>query len=312
MNRTGMTGLRRKIVWCFVIIIFIVRVIDSAIDSTWDSIIAPSLYPDGDYTNVFDVWTISYMGASLLVYIASAIIFYYLVKKMIEKESLRQVNEQNILYAAIAHDIKTPMTSVQGFAGALAEGKVKQEEQQEIYNIIYNKSKAMNSLVDTLFEYAKFGTKEYKPFFEEVDLTVLVREVVAENYCDFEEHGIEPEIDIPDSQVIIKADKKELRRAISNLIINTFKHNPTGIKVLIRLHSVDNKPELIIADSGNVIPKDMNVFEPFVTENKVRSIGQGTGLGLAITKRVIDEHNAGIYIKEDIPEYTKAFVVEFK
>lgn len=63
---------------------------------------------------------------------------------------------------------------------------------------------------------------------------------------------------------------------------------------------------------GDVIPKDMNVFEPFVTENTVRSIGQGKGLGLAITKRVIDEHNARIYINEEVPEYTKAFVIEFK
>jgi len=55
----------------------------------------------------------------------------------------------------------------------------------------------------------------------------------------------------------------------------------------------------------------MNIFEPFVTENKARSIGGGTGLGLAITKRIIDEHKAKISIREDIPEYTKAFVVTF-
>ena len=115
----------------------------------------------------------------------------------------------------------------------------------------------------------------------------------------------------PDEAVEISADKKELKRAITNLITNTYKHNPSGIKVLVKLHRNENAPELIIADSGNEIPKDMNIFEPFVTENKARSIGGGTGLGLAITKRIIDEHKAKISIREDIPEYTKAFVVTF-
>ena len=80
---------------------------------------------------------------------------------------------------------------------------------------------------------------------------------------------------------------------------------------MVKVHQNENAPELIIADSGNEIPKDMNIFEAFVTENKARSVGGGTGLGLAITKKILDEHHAKICIKDDIPEYTKAFVVTF-
>ena len=71
--------------------------------------------------------------------------------------------EKNLIYAAIAHDLKTPMTSVHGFAKALADGKIKPEEVDEIYDIIYRKSCSMNDMVDTLFEYARLGTDEYKP-----------------------------------------------------------------------------------------------------------------------------------------------------
>ena len=157
---------------------------------------------------------------------------------------------------------------------------------------------------DEIKSAGKFG-------WTDTDLAELVREVIAECYCDFEDYGIELDIDVTDSAVNISADKKELKRAITNLITNTYKHNPSGIKVMVKVHQNENAPELIIADSGNEIPKDMNIFEAFVTENKARIVGGGTGLGLAITKKILDEHQAKICIKDDIPEYTKAFVVTF-
>ncbi len=311
-NKSGMANLRRKIVLCFIIVLFAVRVIDSVIDSIWDTFIAPEFYPDGDYTGIVDIGTVGYISLSFVVYIISAAVFYLLVRKMIRKESLRQVKEQNLLYAAIAHDLKTPIASVQGFAKALMQEKIRSEEKEEIYEIIYNKSKSMNELIDTLFDYSKFGTEEYRMVFEEVDLCVLLRDIIAENYCDLEDCSIDPEIDIPDEPIIVKADKKELKRAVSNLVINTYKHNPAGIKVLIRLSKNENEVRLVIADSGNKIAEGMKVFEPFVTENSSRTAGKGTGLGLAITKRILDEHNARITVNNNIPEYTKAFVVSFQ
>lgn len=310
-NSSGMTKLRNKIVRSFIIVVFVVQVIDSVIDSIWDSLIAPGLYPNGEYAGIYDFGTISYMGASILLYVISAIIFYKIVKKAIEKESNRQVKEQNLVYAAIAHDLKTPMTSVQGFSKALAEGKIKPEETQEIYQIIYKKSNSMNELVNTLFEYAKYGTNEYKMNFSDTDLCVLVRDIIAENYCDLEEHGIEPEVHIPDDAIIIQADKHELKRAVSNLVINAYKHNPAGIKLLVKLTGDKNACTLVIADSGLEIAENMKVFEPFVTGNEARTVGKGTGLGLAITKKILDQHNARIAVSCEIEGYTKGFVVDF-
>lgn len=310
-NSNEMTKLRNKIVLCFVIVVFAVRVMDSAIDSVWDAIIVPKIYPDEGYTGIFAAGTIGYMGASFVLYLMSAIVFYIMVKKIVEKESLRQVQKQNLIYASIAHDIKTPMTSVQGFAKALSEGKIKPDETQEIYEIIYNKSKSMNELVDIVFEYAKCGTNDYQMMLEEIDLCVLVRDIVAEHYCDFEDHHMDLEIDIPENPIIINADKKEMKRALANLVNNTYKHNPEGIKVLVRLAADGKNVKLIIADSGKQIDKNMNIFEPFVTENISRTTGNGNGLGLAITKRILDKHDARISIADDISGYTKAFVVFF-
>ena len=310
-SKKGMVKLRNRIVWCFIIVVFAVRVFDSAIDSTWDEVIAPKLYPGGDYTGIVDAGTIGYMSASFILYIISAIVFYIMVKKIIEKESLRQIQEQNLIYAAVAHDLKTPMTSVQGFAKALFEGKIKSEEVNETYQIIYYKSKSMNELVETLFEYAKCGSADYKMIYKETNLCVLLRDIVADNYCDFEQHGIELAIDIPEDKIIVSADKKELKRAITNLLVNAYKHNPDGIHVLVKLYLDGKKAKLIIADDGTQIPIGMNIFEPFVTENVARTSGKGSGLGLAITKYILDEHKAKIDICDTVPGYVKAFIVDF-
>lgn len=303
----GMHKLRNKIVIYFLVITFVASLIDAIVEGVFEWL-APEISRN-EKSLVAAV--IMMLVIQISIYVISGFVFYRITKREIQKESDRQVNEQSLLYAAIAHDLKTPMTSVQGYAKALKEGKIKPEEQEEIYDIIYNKSRSMDSLVDTLFEYAKFGTKEYKLVLEKTNLSVMVRDIIAELYCDFEEHSIDVDLDIPEEELIISADKKELKRAISNLVMNTYKHNPDGIQVLIRLLCDGSKAELLIADSGNEIPKDMNVFEPFVTENTSRSIGKGTGLGLAITKKILDAHNAKIAINEQITGYTKGFVVEF-
>ena len=251
-----------------------------------------------------------YFILSILIIVIAAIVLYKLTSGILQKESEKRIKEQNLMYAAIAHDLKTPMTSVQGFAKALSEGKVSDTEKKEIYDIIYAKSNTMNDMINTLFEYSKLGTQEYKPIPESFDICSLVRDIVAENYAEFEEHGIELDIDIPDEEIIVNADKKELARAIANLVVNVYKHNPEGIKAKISVEKAGEKAVIKILDTGAEIPQDMDIFEPFVTENTSRMSGHGTGLGLAITKRIIERNGGKIYISSREEGYTKAFVVQ--
>lgn len=247
--------------------------------------------------------------AILLAIAVGAFAFYQLTSRIIKSESERRVKEQNLIYAAIAHDLRTPMTSVQGYAQALSDGRIKPEDQQETFDIIYRKSQAMNDLVEALFDYAKLGTEGYQPNKEEIDLCALVRDVIAESYTDLEEHGIGLEIDIPNEAITIRGDKNELRRALMNLVANVYKHNPAGIKAGVFVRREGGKPVVRIADSGSPIPESMDVFEPFVTENAARSSGHGTGLGLAITRRIIRRHNGDVFLRQDEDGYTKSFIV---
>lgn len=309
MKNNKRFSLKNKIFLSYVGLCFVLVVLFKNLDYIYYEILDPMLNPNVADINVNTPSRWGYFILTILIFVLFALIFYRLTAKAIKQESERRLQEQNLLYAAIAHDLKTPMTSVQGFAKALSDGKIKPEEQQEIFDIIYRKSNSMNDMVNTLFDYAKLGTDGYKPALCEVDICSLVREIIAENYCDFEDHGIELDIDIPETPITVNADKTELKRAVTNLIVNIYKHNSDGIKAKVSVTENNGKAVISIADSGNALPEGVDIFEPFVTENTARTVGHGTGLGLAVTKRVIERHGGKICVETADSGYTKMFVI---
>lgn len=301
-----MTKLRNQIMITFLVILFALSVFDSLIEVLMSLLESYA----GQYPELAVPAVIGVLVLNLAVYVICGYVFFRIIRKSIRKESQRQMQEKDLVYAAIAHDLKTPMTSVQGFAKALADGRIRAAEQQEIFDIIYRKSNSMNDMINTLFAYAKLGTESYQPVMAQVDLCSLVRDITAENYTDFEEHDIALDIDIPDEAIMINADKNELKRAVTNLIMNVYKHNPDGIKAGISVGRENGRAVIRIADSGNALPEDVDIFEPFITENAARTIGRGTGLGLAITKRIIERHGGELYVDTADANFTKAFVVK--
>lgn len=306
-NKSGMARLRRKVIIWFIVITLINGIIDSILDFVSDKM--SFLVETSEKIAIPAVFGFLFLRIAL--FLLSAFIFYILIRKEIRKESERQIRENNLLYASVAHDLKTPITSIRGFAKALSDGKIPEGEKAEIYGIISSKSDNMNGLVDELFEYSQLGTEEYQLKLERLDICALLREVVADSYGSLEEHSIDVDIDIPESAICVDADRRDLKRAFTNLVVNTYKHNPDGIKMLVRVAMDGDHCVITIADTGAEIPGGDDVFEPFVTENSSRTPGRGTGLGLAITKRVIDRHGGSIVLCA-IDGYTKGFVVKLK
>lgn len=304
---------KNKIFLSFILCSLIVVILEKNLEGIFYEFVYPKYFDcEEDYAT--GTPGMIYMLLSILIMVIAAVVLYKATAGILKAESEKRLKEQNLMYAAIAHDLKTPMTSVQGFAKALSEGKVSEAEQKEIYDIIYAKSCTMNDMINTIFEYSKLGTEEYKPIPESFNICSVVRDIAAENYTDFEEHDIELDIDIPDEEITVNADKKELSRAITNLVVNVYKHNPDGIKAKISVEKAENRSDknvlIKILDTGAEIPQDMDIFEPFVTENTSRMSGGGTGLGLAITKRIIERNGGKIYVSSREEGYTKGFIIE--
>ncbi len=310
-----MDKLRKKIISYFLICAVGISTAESVssiiFDIVMENVIRPKFEHDPKPTAVVPV-LFAAIAISILILAVGALIFYRLVKKAVEKESRRRAAEQNMLYSCIAHDLKTPMTSVQGFAAALRDGKIKDEERHEIYDIIYRKTKHMNELVDTLSAYSKLGTEDFSLNKEDVSICTLVRDAVAMNYTDFESKGIELIIDIPDEPIVCSLDKKEFTRAVSNIVVNACKHNKSGCEVLIKVHTEGERTYVTIADTGDAVPDELvpNLFDPFVCGNASRTSGTGSGLGLAVSARTAEKHGMKLSYRTDIEGYVKGFVFE--
>ncbi len=241
----------------------------------------------------------------LFPYIAGALVFAKRVSgKIHEVEKIRQEKERemesqrNLLLSDIAHDIKTPITTMAGFSRALLDGTVEEEHRNEYLSSIYTKSMQVSELVTLLFEYVKMDSAGFKLSLEKTDLCELLRKCVGGFYTEFEERGIELSIDIPDEPVYVNADILQLGRAINNIIVNTLKHNPEMTYGEIILSIKRGMAVLEISDNGVKIETEVakHLFDPFVQGDYSRKSGKGTGLGLSITKKIVNMHNGKVVL----------------
>lgn len=246
----------------------------------------------------------------ILAVVGFSFLFYRSLNKKIGQESQKLAKEQSTLFANIAHDLKTPLTSITGFSKALNEDVVEPAEIKEVSNIIYQKSITANELLDLMFQYTKLNSAEFSLNRQECVINYLLKEAVADNYDLLEQQQIELVLDLSEEPITRRIDKAEFRRVFNNLLINACKHNPPKTELFISIKNKGKTAEIIFADNGTAIPqKDREqLFQPFVSENETERNFQGSGLGLAIVKTIVDKHGFTIQLLDD-EHYTKKFVI---
>ncbi|MBS5883939.1 MAG: HAMP domain-containing sensor histidine kinase [Clostridium sp.] len=227
--------------------------------------------------------------------------FNYMVKeiKVANENKDKLEKSKRDMIRDIAHDIKTPITSIMGYSKALNDGTVQDSEEKRIYlDYIYNKTSRLNYLVNELFIFTKLDSVDYKLNIKQKDICEFLREVVALYYGEIEEAEFNLEIDIPEDPIYYEFDAKELERAICNLIINSLKYNERKTTLFIGINNNEEDIEIIIEDNGIGIKKEIldKVFEEFVRGDISRESSGGSGLGLAITKKIIELHKGTIIL----------------
>ncbi|WP_408072595.1 ATP-binding protein [Butyrivibrio sp. JL13D10] len=232
--------------------------------------------------------------------------FNNMVLKLKEAQDIRDKNEEQNrqLYAGIAHDLKTPMTMVMGYARLLKEKDISEDEENHYLTIIEQQIKAANVQLEDMLDYAKYGSTDYKIFPEEGNIAGFLRGILADMFYRFEDRKIILEPDIPD-KVICKYDAEQMKRVFTNLINNAIRHNPenTTFKVSVK---EDESVTISFSDNGPFLEDDLkaHIFEPY---RKGKS--GGSGLGLSVAKRIVELHNGSLEYKENSEEGTKSFVV---
>ena len=207
-----------------------------------------------------------------------------------EQEQLRREFSANV-----SHELKTPLTSISGFAELMAKGDVPADRVKEFSSDIYRESKRMITLVDDIIRLSRLDEGGTGLPGEPVDLYALSSEILDELRSVAEKDGIQ--LTLEGEPVEVTGVRQLLGEAVYNLCDNAIKYNTSGGSVTVRIEQpdADGRTALSVRDTGIGIPAEhqKRVFERFyrVDKSHSRAIG-GTGLGLSIVKHVALFHNA--------------------
>lgn len=228
----------------------------------------------------------------------TANIYYREIKKLTEELNLlideqrktekayRQSDESlKTTITNLSHDIRTPLTSLDGYFQLLTESNTP-EERERYCRIIKGRINSLRDMLEELFTYAKLQDNGYTLEKEKINISKLLFDTIFSFYDDFKNAGTEPQLDIIDNPVYIEGDGSALERVFQNIIKNALSHG--GKDVSISMTETDNKTEINISNSYSSqeeLNPDM-VFERFYKSDKARS-KTSTGLGLYIAKQLV-------------------------
>ena len=218
-----------------------------------------------------------------------------------ERESERTKNE---LITNVAHDLRTPLTSIIGYLELLSGPvKLNEEMQKKYLDITYKKSKRLQKLIEDLFGFTKLNYGKISMKVSKVDIVKLLSQMLEEFYPNFMEKNLAYELQSNVTAKVITADGNLLARLFYNLINNAIKYGSEGKKIIVKVDATDTVVTVSVTNFGYVIPKEELplLFEKFYRVEQSRSVNTGgTGLGLAIAKNIVDMHGGTIGVTSDL------------
>jgi two-component system sensor histidine kinase VicK len=219
-------------------------------------------------------------------------------------EHVKLDNMRKEFVADVSHELKTPITSIMGYADTLLEGEYEKDIQDRFLGVISSEAKRMARLVSDLLTLSKYDNKQNKCEKTEFDLGELVKQTQENLSLEIQKkkHNVECYVtaDVP----MVYADKYGIERVVINILTNSIKYTPEGGNIKIYVGFVYKDAYIKIIDNGIGIPeKDLSrIFERFYRVDKARTRAMGgTGLGLSIAKEILDQNGGSIDIKS-IPE----------
>jgi len=226
-------------------------------------------------------------------------------KETLEKERIAHLaykeaeKTKNDLITNVAHDLRTPLTSIIGYLQLLKNNQnITKKEQDDYISIAYNKSIRLQKLLDDLFNFSSFSTQKIVYNESKINYSELISQLIDEYYPVFTDNNISVSLDLDNMNLFILGDGELLARVLDNLISNAIKYGKEAGKVDIIVKYDDTSITTKIVNYGVTISKQdlPYIFEKFYRSDASRSSNTGgTGLGLAISKTIIEMHKGEIY-----------------
>ena len=220
--------------------------------------------------------------------------YEYALSKKIAKEAEQKKNDL-IMY--MAHDLKTPLTSVIGYLTLLnEEKKISKDLQDKYMKIALDKSIRLEELTNQFFEITRYNLNDMPINKTQLNLSILFDQLIEEFYPMLEDRKLELKVNKPNT-LIYNADGDKLARAFGNLLKNAISYSYENTVIEIEMIDNEDNIEVIFKNKGATIPeyKLERIFDKFYRADESRGTNSGgAGLGLAITKEIIELHNGTI------------------
>ncbi len=212
-------------------------------------------------------------------------------------------NRRSEFIANISHELRTPMTTIAGFADGILDGTIPQEEERKYLISIRDETRRLSRLVKDMLDVSRMRAAAADVSRRTTfDLT----ELILQTLLSFETRATRKNLDVdpqlPESPIMVKADRDGITQVIYNLLDNAVKFAAPGSCLVVRLYKEDRKAYVAIKDHGETIPPDdlPYIFDRFHKSDRSRSMDkEGVGLGLYLVKSIINGHDEDIAVRSE-------------
>lgn len=209
---------------------------------------------------------------------------HFYQRKLQAQQQERQVQET---LAGLSHDIRTPLTSLEGYLQLLEQAE-DEAEKQRYFQVLHLRIDSLNKILTQLFTYVKLQQETYSLNLEAVNLTDLAAHSLFSFYEDFKQQGFDLSIDFPDTALYVQGQSEALGRVLQNIFVNALHHGSSIVQVQLSASETE-----AIFRCNNSMAKDVrleedDVFRQFYKADPARG-GSSTGLGLYIAKKLVEK-----------------------
>lgn len=226
-------------------------------------------------------------------------------------EHVKLDNMRREFVADVSHELKTPITSIMGYADTLLEGEYDKQTQDKFLGVIAAEARRMAKLVTDLLALSRFDNNQEKVKKEEFDLGELVKACQEKVQLEIDRKHHNVECFVTANVPPVYADRYGIERVVLNILTNSIKYTPENGNIKIYVGFVYNDAYIKVIDTGIGIPEEdlSRIFDRFYRVDKARTREMGgTGLGLSIAKEILDKNDGSIDIKSEYGKGTEVVI----
>ena len=213
----------------------------------------------------------------------------------------------------VSHELRSPITSIRGFAEGMADGVIPEEEHPKYLRLVAEESKRLNGLVNDLLALSRLERDDAKPEMSVFDINEMLRRAIICRMADVENKKIEIACEPETDPCQVRADRDRIEQVVINLLDNAIKFTGEGGKITLSSRVRGNKAEITVRDNGvGVAEEDRDkIFDRFFTADRAHTSGTGTGLGLSICRRIMEMHGQSLRLLDTDVGAAFRFTLEY-